>query len=96
MQSNANAFTILWKHLNAHSNAFAFVNKPGCEPWPRMELSVTCPTKSALILANVGGQSILKPPAESIGWDRPTLVPLHVYLIVPIHYDKSKHPSKTK
>ena len=35
--SNANAYTILWRHLNeysnvqhsnAHSNAFAFVNKP--------------------------------------------------------------------
>ena len=30
---NANAFTISWRHLNAHSNAqhsnaFAFVNKP--------------------------------------------------------------------
>ena len=26
--ANANAFTISRKHLNAHSDAFAFVNKP--------------------------------------------------------------------
>ena len=26
--SNANAFKISWKHFNAHSNAFVFVNKP--------------------------------------------------------------------